>query len=149
MALPRSPSALAKLAFYRRKRRRKLQDQKDFEIAGFTPATPFDFGATALVPVTGADSANALTLPADANLVLEINAATVVGDIGITDSTTGITYFAAEDAAAGAPIVIRKLFREPHQVRLHRGPTGPAGSVSVSFRGPKDQDILTGTGTFS
>ncbi len=132
-------------AFYRVRRRKKKQDQKDFEIAGYTPAAPFDFGAT----LANADSANALELPADANLVVAINAATVAGDIGITDITTGITYFSAEDAGANAPIVIRKLFREPHQVRLHRGPTGPAGSVSVFFRGPKDQDILIGTGTFS
>ncbi len=145
MALPSGPRARAKLGFYARERRRKKQDQKDFEIAGFTPAAPFNFGTVA----AGGSSTNAMTLPAQAELALEINAITTAGQLGILDVTTGVDYVSADPGQAGGRINIRRLFPESHQIRITRAVGAPAGTVAVYFRGPKSQLVQIGTATFT
>lgn len=145
MATPTGPRARAARGWYSRERRRRLQNQKDFEIAGYTPAAPFNFGATAL----GGSSANAMTLPADIDIALELASATVAGDMGVEDVSGSATYVQAEAAAAGARVNIRKTFREARQIRIARGATAPAGTVSVYFRGPKSQLVKIGEATFT
>ena len=72
MATPTGVRANSARGWFARERRRKKQDQKDFDIAGLF-AAPFNFGATA----AGGSSANTLTLPANIAIALELNAATV------------------------------------------------------------------------
>jgi len=110
-----------------------------------TLSTPFDFGAVA----AGGSSANVLTLPADIAIALEINAASLAGDLGVLDVTAGVDYVSAEAGVSGGRVNIRHLFREPHQVRITRAIGAPAGAVIVYFRGPKSQLIQVGAATFT
>ena len=144
MATPTGARADSARGWFARERRRTKQSQKDFDIAGHV-ATPFAFGAVA----AGGSSANVLTLPAAAELALEINAATVAGDLGVLDVTTGIDHVSAEAGVSGGRVNIRHLFREPHQVRITRAIGAPAGAVVVYFRGPKSQLIQIGSATFT
>lgn len=144
MATPTGARADSARGWFARERRRTKQNQKDFDIAGHV-ATPFAFGAVA----AGGSSANVLTLPAAAELALEINAATVAGDLGVLDVTTGIDHVSAEAGVSGGRVNIRHLFREPHQVRITRAIGAPAGAVVVYFRGPKSQLIQIGSATFT
>ena len=144
MATPAGSRADNARGWFARERRRTKQNQKDFDIAGLV-ATPFVFGAV----VAGGSSANVLTLPADAELALEINAATVAGDLGVLDVTTGVDYVSAEAGVTGGRVNIRHLFREPHQIRITRAIGAPAGAVIVYFRGPKSQLIQVGGATFT
>lgn len=132
-------------AFYSRRRRRTLQNQKDFEIAGYSPASLFAFGAT----IAGGSSANTMTLPADIEITVSLAAATAAGDIGIEDVTAGTTYVQAEPAPSGGAIRIRKVFREGHQIKIARGALAPAGTVAVFFSGPKTQLFKIGEAIFS
>ena len=147
MATPTGPRALAARAFYRVRRRKKKQDQKDFDIAGLVApgGTPFDFGAVA----AGGSSANVLTLPAAVEIALEINAVTVAGDLGVLDVTTGVDYVSAIPGQSGGRVNIRRKFPEPHQVRITRAAGAPAGAVLVYFRGPKSQLVQFGQATFT
>lgn len=147
MATPTGPRAQSARNWFARERRRSKQDQKDFDIAGFVPpgGTPFNFGAV----VAGGSSANVLTLPANAELALELNAATVAGGLGIEDVTDAVTYVSAEAGISGGRVNIRKMFRESHQIRIARAIGAPAGAVLVYFRGPKSQLTQIGTATFS
>ncbi len=144
MATPAGSRADNARGWFARERRRTKQNQKDFDIAGLV-STPFVFGAVA----AGGSSANVLTLPADAELALEINAATVAGDLGVLDVTAGVDFVSAEAGISGGRVNIRHLFREPHQVRITRAIGAPAGAVIVYFRGPKSQLIQVGTATFT
>ncbi len=145
MATPTGPRALAARAFYRVRRRKKKQDQKDFEIAGHTPGAPFDFGAVA----AGGSSANVLTLPAAVELALEINVVTTAGQLGVLDVTTAIDYVSADPGQIGGRVNIRRKFPEAHQIRITRAVGAPAGAVLVYFRGPKSQLIQIGQATFT
>jgi len=144
MATPAGSRADNARGWFARERRRTKQNQKDFDIAGLV-ATPFDFGNVA----AGGSSANVLTLPAAAELALEINAATAAGDLGVLDVTDSIDYVSAEAGVTGGRVNIRHLFREPHQVRITRAIGAPAGAVVVYFRGPKSQLIQVGAATFT
>ena len=144
MATPAGTRADNARGWFARERRRTKQNQKDFDIAGLV-ATPFDFGNVA----AGGSSANVLTLPAAAELALEINAATAAGDLGVLDVTDSIDYVSAEAGVTGGRVNIRHLFREPHQVRITRAIGAPAGAVVVYFRGPKSQLIQVGAATFT
>ena len=144
MATPTGPRADSARGWFARERRRAKQNQKDFDVAGHV-ATPFDFGAVA----AGGSSANVLTLPADAELALEINAAIAAGGMGVLDVTDSIPYVSAEAGISGGRVNIRHLFREPHQVRITRAIGAPAGAVVVYFRGPKSQLIQVGAATFT
>lgn len=143
MATPTGRRARAARGWFARERRRTLQNQKDFEIAGYTPAAPFAFGTVA----AAGSSTNTLTLPADCELTLSVPAATVVGDLGVEDVTDGVTYVQAEAGASGARINIRKRFREAHQIRITRAAGSPAGTIDVFFRGPKSQLVKIGEAT--
>ncbi len=145
MATPTGPRALAARAFYRVRRRKKKQDQKDFEISGHEPGSPFDFGAVA----AGGSSANVLTLPAAVELALEINVATTAGQLGVLDVTTGIDYVSADPGQIGGRVNIRRKFPEGHEIRVARAVGAPAGAVVVYFRGPKSQLIQIGQATFT
>lgn len=144
MATPAGSRADNARGWFARERRRTKQNQKDFDIAGHV-ATPFDFGAVA----AGGSSANILTLPAAAELALEINAATTAGDLGVLDVTDSVDYVSAEAGVSGGRVNIRHLFREPHQIRITRAIGAPAGAVVVYFRGPKSQLIQVGAATFT
>ncbi len=144
MATPTGSRADNARGWFARERRRTKQNQKDFDIAGHV-ATPFVFGAVA----AGGSSANVLTLPADIEIALEINAATAAGDLGVLDVTTGVDFVSAEAGVSGGRVNIRHLFREPHQIRITRAIGAPAGAVVVYFRGPKSQLIQIGAATFT
>ncbi len=144
MATPAGSRADNARGWFARERRRTKQNQKDFDIAGLV-ATPFVFGAV----VAGGSSANVLTLPADAELALEINAAIAAGGFGILDVTAGVDFVSAEAGVTGGRVNIRHLFREPHQIRITRAIGAPAGAVIVYFRGPKSQLIQVGAATFT
>ena len=147
MATPTGPRAASARNWFARERRRTKQDQKDFDIAGLVApgGTPFDFGAVA----AGGSSANVLTLPASLEIALEINAATLAGDLGVLDVTQSIDYVSAEAGISGGRVNIRHVFREAHAIRITRAIGAPAGAVIVSFRGPKSQLIQIGTATFT
>lgn len=144
MASPTGARADSARGWFARERRRKKQDQKDFDIAGFV-AAPFDFGATA----AGGSSLNTLTLPADIEIALELNAATVAGDMGVEDVTAAVSFVSAEAGISGGRINIRRLFRESHQVRITRAVGAPAGAGIVYFRGPKSALVQIGAVTFT
>ena len=144
MATPAGSRADNARGWFARERRRTKQNQKDFDIAGHV-ATPFVFGAV----VAGGSSANVLTLPADIEIALEINAVTVAGDLGVLDVTDSLDYVSAEAGVSGGRVNIRHLFREPHQIRITRAIGAPAGAVIVYFRGPKSQLIQVGAATFT
>lgn len=147
MATPTGPRAASARNWFARERRRTKQDQKDFDIAGLVApgGTPFNFGAV----LAGGSSANALTLPASLEIALEINAATLAGDLGVLDVTQSIDYVSAEAGISGGRVNIRHVFREAHDIRITRAVGAPAGAVIVSFRGPKSQLIQIGTATFT
>lgn len=144
MATPTGPRADSARGFYARERRRKKQNQKDFDIAGLV-ATPFDFGATA----AGGSSANALTLPADIKLAFESSVALAAGDFGVEDVSAGVTSFSGDAAPALGVINMRPLFRERRQIRIARAVGAPAATVKIYFRGPKSQIVQIGTVTFT
>jgi hypothetical protein len=147
MATPTGSRAIAARNWFARERRRSKQDQKDFDIAGLVApgGTPFDFGAVA----AGGSSANVLTLPASLEIALQINAATVAGDLGVLDTTDAIDYVSAEAGISGGRVNIRKRFKEVHAIRITRAVGAPAGAVLVFFRGPKSQLVQFGQATFT
>lgn len=130
--------------YHARKRRRKLQDQKDFDIAGYF-ATPFDFGAAA----AGGSSANSLVLPADIKIAFESTVALAAGDFGVENVSDAVTSRSAEAAGIGAVINMRPLFREQKEIRIARALGSPAASINVYFRGPKSQIVQIGTVSFA
>ena len=130
--------------YHARKRRRKKQNQKDFDIAGYF-ATPFNFGAA----LAGAASANSLVLPADIKIGFESTVALAAGDFGVENVSDGISYFSAEAAGAGAVINMRQLFRESKTIRILRGATAPAASITIYFVGPKSERVQIGAVTFT
>ena len=67
MATPTGPRAESARGFFARVRRRKKQDQKDYDIAGLV-ASPHDFGSAA----SSAAFPNPLTLPANVRVLAEV-----------------------------------------------------------------------------
>lgn len=100
----------------------------------------FDFGN---VP-QGGKSPNGLILPASGFFSFVHAAATLAGDIAITDETTGIVYPSADPGQAGGRVNIRRLFPEVHQIKIAAAPTAPLGQVNIFFRGPKSQMVQIG-----
>ncbi len=142
MATPTGERADAARRFHARERRRTKQNQSDYSAL---IAAPFDFGTVA----AGGSSTNVLTLPADIEIAITINAIMAAGHVGVLDVTSGIDFVSAEAAVSGARINIRHLFREPHQIRITRAAGALAGAASVKFRGPKSQLIEIGTAVFT
>ena len=144
MATPTGERAENARGFHARERRRTKQHQSDYDIAGLFDA-PFDFGTVA----AGGSSTNVLTLPADIEIAITINAVMAAGHLGVLDVTSGVTFVNAEAALSGGRINIRHLFREPHQIRITRDAAAVAGTGTIFFRGPKSQLIEIGTVVFT
>ncbi len=143
MSLPSGPAAQAKLAFHRRSKRRSKRDLSEFTRQGITPLAPFDFGNTA----AAGSSANTLTLPANARLVLELDAAVIAADYGITDQTT--SFDNVDAGAAGTRSAIRNLFRKDQDIQITRAVTCPAGALAVYFQEEGGKLTLIGTSVFT
>ena len=147
MATPIGNRANAARGFFARERRRKKQDQKDFDIAGLVQpgGTPFFFGGA----VGPGNSPNALLLPASADIVLSSDVNLVAGLVGIFDETTGISYPNAEliNGAGFGPI--RHRFPEGHTIRIASLVGGTVAVITVFFRGPKSSRTMFGTGLIS
>lgn len=143
MSLPSGPAARAKLAFHRRSKRRSKRDLSEFLRQGITPLAPFDFGTVA---APGA-SLNTLTLPANARFVLELDAAVITEDYGLTD---GIAPIVNVDAgAADSRIAIRHVFRKDQDLQVVRAVTCPAGALNVYFQEEGGKLTLIGTAVFT
>lgn len=143
MSLPSGPRAQAKLAYYRRAKRRSKRDLSEFLRQGITPLAPFDFGTVA----AGGSSLNTLTLRANATFVLEYSVAAAIGDAGITDGTTDYTN--AEAFQAGGFVEIRRQFRRDQGIQITRAIGAPAGSVNVYFLQVGGIRTLIGQATFT
>ncbi len=143
MSLPAGPDANRKLAYYRRAKRRSKRDLSEFTRQGITPLAPFNFGAA----IAGGSSANTLTLPSNGRFVLELNAAIVAADYGITD---GITPIVNVDAgAANSRIEIRHYFRRNQGIQITRAVGALAGALNVYFQELGGKLTLIGTATFT
>ena len=143
MATPTGPRADAARNWFARERRRKKQDQKDFDIAGLFD-TPHDFGSA----IASAAFPNALVLPANARFVAQVTAASgaiAAGDTLFSDGTAQARN--SEDLANLT--TIRALFIEARSLTITRGAAAVTGTLQVFFIGPKSQRILIGTGTFA
>lgn len=143
MSLPSGPAAQAKLAFYRRSKRRSKRDLAEFTRQGITPLAPFDFGNTA---AAGA-SANTLTLPANARFVLELDAAVITEDYGLTEGIAPILN--VDPGVADSKIAIRNLFRKDELLQVVRAVTCPAGALNVYFQEEGGKLTLIGTSVFT
>ena len=142
MATPTGPRAENARNWFARERRRKKQDQSDFDALA---AALFDFGAV----VAGGLSANTLTLPADVEIAFQATCAVAIADVGVFDATDAVGFVNAEANIIGGRINIRHLFREPHAIQISRAIGALAGTVVVSFRGPKSALVPFGIATFT
>ncbi len=143
MATPTGRPADEARGFFARVRRRKKQDQKDYDIDGLV-ASPHDFGAA----VASAAFPNPLTLPANVRILAEVLAASgaiPAGDTLFSDGTAEARN--SEDLAELT--TIRALFIEGRDLTITRGAAAVTGTLQIYFFGPKSQRILIGTGTFS
>lgn len=143
MATPTGRPAQEARGFFARVRRRKKQDQKDYDIAGLV-ASPFDFGAAA----ANAAFPNTLTLPATVRILAEVLAASAAIPAGDTLFSDGQAQARNSEDLANLT-TIRALFVESRALTITRGPAVASGTLQVYFFGPKSQRILIGTGTFS
>lgn len=143
MATPTGRPADEARGFFSRVRRRKKQDQKDFDIAGHF-ATPFDFGSAA----SSAAFPNALTLPANVRIQVEVLAASAAIPAGDTLFDDGVIQARNREDLANLT-TISGLFGEGRDLTITRGPAVATGTLQVYFFGPKSQRILIGQGTFS
>lgn len=143
MATPTGPRAEAARGYFARERRRKKQDQKAFDIAGFV-AAPHDFGSAA----SSAAFPNNLTLPANVRFKVEVLAASGAIPAGDTLFDDGVTQARnAEDMANLT--TIRAVFGRSRTLTITRGAAVSTGTLQVYFFGPKSQRILIGTGTLT
>ncbi len=143
MATPTGPRADAAREWYARERRRKKQDQKDFDIAGLV-ATPHDFGSA------GSSTAfpNPLTLPANLQPAVEVLAASGAIPPGDTLFDDGVVQARNAEDMANLTI-IRAVFGESRALTITRGAAVASGTLQVFFWGPKGRRILIGTGTLT
>lgn len=142
MATPTGARADSARGWFARERRRKKQDRSDFDAL---VASLFNFGTVA----AGGLSLNTLTLPANVEIAFQNTFAAAALDLGVFDTTAGVGYLNAEAAIVGARINIRHLFRKPHQIQISRSIGALAGTVVVSFRGPKSALVPIGIATFT
>jgi len=143
MATPTGRPAQEARGFFARVRRRKKQDQSDFDIAGLVDS-PHDFGSAA----PSAAFPNALTLPANARILAEVLAASGAIPAGDTLFSDGTAQARNSEDLANLT-TIRALFIESRSLTITRGPAVSSGTLQVYFFGPKSQRILIGTGVFS
>jgi hypothetical protein len=148
MATPTGPRADAARDWYARERRRKKQDQKDFDIAGLV-AAPHDFGSAA----ASAAFPNALVLPANIQIQAQVTGAVFPIPPAPQTIAAGDTLFddGVVQAHNAEPLetltVIRAVFGESRTLTITRGATLVTGALEVYFFGPKGRRILIGTGT--
>ena len=141
MATPTGPRAESARNWFARERRRKKQDQSDFDSLA---ATPHDFGSAA----SSVAFPNALTLPANVRILVEVLAASGAIPAGDTLFDDGINQARnAEDMANLT--TIRAVFGESRPLTITRGPAVSSGTLQVYFFGPKSQRVLIGTGTLT
>ncbi len=143
MATPTGRPADEARGFFSRVRRRKKQDQSDFDIAGHF-ATPFNFGAA----IANAAFPNSLALPANIRIQAQVVAASGAIPAGDTLFSDGSAQARNSEDLAQLT-TIRALFIEARTLTITRGPAVVTGTLQVFFFGPKSQRILIGTGTFS
>jgi len=143
MATPTGSRADAARGFFSRVRRRKKQDQKDYDIAGHF-ATPFDFGSAA----SSAAFPNSLVLPANVRILAEVLAASAAIPAGDTLFDDTVTQARNSEDLANLT-TIRALFGEGRTLTITRGAAVATGTLQVYFFGPKSQRILIGTGTLT
>lgn len=143
MSLPTGPAADRKLAYIRRAKRRSKRNLAEFTRQGITPLAPFDFGNVA---APGA-SANTLTLPANGRFVLELDAAVITEDYGLTDGIAPIIN--VDPGAADSKIEIRHYFRKDQDIQVVRAVTAPAGALNVYFQELGGKLTLIGTAVFT
>ncbi len=143
MATPTGRPADEARGFFARVRRRKKQDQSDFDIAGHF-ATPFNFGAA----IANAAFPNSLALPANIRIQAQVVAASGAIPAGDTLFSDGSAQARNSEDLANLT-TIRALFIESRALTITRGPAAVTGTLQVFFFGPKSQRILIGTGTFS
>jgi hypothetical protein len=143
MATPTGRPADEARGFFARVRRRKKQDQSDFDIAGHF-ATPFNFGAA----LPSAAFPNTLTLPANMKILAQVVAASAAIPAGDTLFSDGTAQARNSEDLADLT-TIRAFFVESRILTITRGPAVSSGALQVFFFGPKSQRILIGTGTFS
>ncbi len=143
MATPTGRPADEARGFFARVRRRKKQDQKDFDIAGLV-ASPHDFGAA----IASAVFPNALTLPANIRIQAQVIAASGAIPAGDTLFSDGTAQARNSEDLANLT-TIRALFIEGRSLTITRGATVSTGTLQIYFFGPKSQRILIGTGTFT
>ncbi len=143
MATPTGPRAQEARGFFARVRRRKKQDQKDYDIAGLV-ASPHDFGSAA----SSAAFPNPLVLPATVRILAEVLAAS--GAIPAGDTLFDDTVVSARNSEDLAELTtIRALFGEARTLTITRGAAVSTGTLQVYFFGPKSQRILIGTGAYT
>ena len=143
MTTPTGPRADTARNWFARERRRKKQDQSDFDIAGLV-ATPHNFGAAA----SSIAFPNALTLPANIRIQVEVLAAS--GAIPAGDTLFDDGNNQARNAEDMANLTtIRALFGESRPLTITRGPAVSTGTLQVYFFGPKGSRLLIGTGAFT
>lgn len=146
MSLPAGPRAQAKLAYYRRAKRRSKRDLSEFLRQGITPLAPFDFGTVA----AGGISTNTLVLPANTKFAVELDAITAIGDVGIVDLTgTALLQTNRQAGAAGSIYRLDHKWRRDEGVRVFRDAAALAGSVNVYFDDGYGKLTLIGTATFT
>lgn len=141
MATPTGARADDARGWFARERRRKKQDQSDFDPL---VAAPHDFGSAA----ASTAFPNDLTLPANVRILVEVLAASGAIPPGDTLFSDGITQ--ARNAEDMADLTtIRALFGEGRDLSITRGVAVVTGTLQVYFFGPKSQRILIGTGTLT
>lgn len=134
MGTPISPEADEAQGYFSRERRRKLQDLSDYKNAGFVPpnGTVFDFGTV----LFSSNSANALLLPANIEIVLSSIGSLPQKQFGIYDETDNITYFSSVGSIGGDFITFNHIFIKDHSIRIFRG-LSASTNIQIFFKGPK------------
>ena len=146
MSLPAGPAAQRKLAYYRRVRRRIKQDEKAFEIAGFTPGAPHDFGSQA----AGVGSPNNLILPANARFAVSHSVGLSPEWASFEDiGPPTIGYWNAETTGANGIQEVRNWFEKDTELHIFRALGSTAGTLSIYFLGPHNKRTLIATATWT
>jgi len=143
MATPTGPRATAARSFYRVRRRKKKQDQKDFDIAGLA-ATPHNFGAAA----ASVAFPSPLTLPANVEIQVIVTTPSAGLPAGSFTFADGVRVAANRRDMAELQR-ISAIFGESRVLTITRDATVATGALEVYFVGPMTQRILIGIGTLT
>jgi len=144
MATPTGRRALAARGWFARERRRTLQNLKAFELAGYTPATPFNLGSAA----GSGTFPNALVLPANARFQIRVVPGTGTVQANRLTFTDGIQT-AANRLDGDQLQTLNAVFGENRSLTVSRGAGAQTGTLEVYFFGPKSQRTLVATGTLT